>query len=128
MRSGRDVLNQALRLLNYTDIYGRPDSGNDKELQERGLAVVNQIYADLWHTDKLEHFTPLRFLDEVVLLPQKQLTDVMPYGVAMLIALCEGDNNNQQLYADIYNRKRTAATSSRRRLNVLFRGLKGDCV
>ncbi len=125
MRSGQDVLEQALRLLGYTDIYGQPDGQQHMELFKRGLAAVNQIYSDLWYTGKEKHFTPLTSLKEPVLLPQKQLEDVMPYGVAMLLALSEGDGDNQQLYAAIYNRKRTAATACRRRLDVLFRRQRG---
>ncbi len=124
MRSGQDVLLQALRLLNYTDIYGQPDGVQHMELYKRGLAAVNQIYIDLWYTGKDEPFLPLTSLKEPVLLPTKQLQDVMPYGVAMLLALSEGDGDNQQLYAALYNRKRTAATACKRRLDVLFRQQK----
>ena len=128
MRSGQDVLEQAVQLLNYMDIYGRIEDQQYAELYKRGLSAVNQIYADLWYSGKSDHFTPLRSLKDVVLLPQRQLEDVMPYGVAMLLALSEGDGDNQQLYATIYNRKRTASQASKRRVDVLFRGVKGDCI
>lgn len=121
MQSGQDVLEQALRLLNYTDIYGQVDGQQHMELYKRGLAAVNQIYCDLWHTGNDKPFLPLFSLKEPILLPARQLADVMPYGVAMLLALSEGDGDNQQLYAAIYNRKRIASTVSRRRKNVLFR-------
>lgn len=126
MRSGQDVLEQALRLLNYTDIYGQLDGQQHMELYKRGLAAVNQIYSDLWFTGKSSPFLPLCSLKEPLLLPARQIQDVMPYGVAMLLALSEGDGDNQQLYADLYNRKRAAAVCRRQRVDVLFRHMKED--
>ena len=111
MRSGQDVLERAKCLLNYT----HTDS------EQRALAIVNQIYADIWYTERREPFLPLRTLSQPLLLSARQVQDVMPYGVAMLLALSEGDGDNQQLYATIYNRKRAAAGAVRRRCNVLFR-------
>ena len=128
MQNGQAVLEQALRLLNYTDVYGQTDGVQHMELYKRGLAAVNQVYADLWYTGKKEPFIPLCSLKEPILLPQRQLRDVMPYGVAMLLALSEGDGDNQLLYAEIYNRKRTAASDCRKRLDVLFRRAEGERV
>ena len=54
------------------------------------------------------------------------LHDVMPYGVAMLLALSEGDGDNQLLYAGLYNRKRAACGAATRRRNVLFRHMEED--
>ncbi len=124
MRTGQDVLRRALHLLKYPDKY----TCQDADAAARGLAIVNQIYCDVWHTGQREPFIPLTKLDAPLLLPQKQLQDVMPYGVAMLLALSEGDGDNQQVYATLYNRKRIAAVTSRRRVDVLFKRPKGDCV
>ncbi len=120
MRSGQDVLEQALRLLNYTDIYGQVDGQQHMELYKRGLAAVNQIYSDLWFSSQKDPFFPLLSLKEPLLLPARQVVDVMPFGVAMLLALSEGDGDNQQLYAALYNRKRTVSLGTRQRKNVLF--------
>ncbi len=124
MRTGQDVLRRALNLLQYPDKY----TGEDAVDVARGLAIINQIYCDVWHTGQREPFIPLTKLDAPLLLPQKQLQDVMPYGVAMLLALSEGDGDNQQLYATLYNRKRIAAATTGRRMDVLFKRQKGDCV
>jgi hypothetical protein len=120
MRSGQDVLEQALRLLNYTDVYGQIDTQQNVEFYKRGLAAVNQIYSDLWFSSQTDPFFPLISLKESILLPARQVVDVMPFGVAMLLALSEGDGDNQQLYAALYNRKRTVSLGSRWRKNVLF--------
>lgn len=127
MHSGQDVLEQALRLLNYTDVYGQLDGQQHMELYKRGLAAVNQIYSDLWHTGNSGPFIPLFSLKEAVALSTRQVADVMPYGVAMLLALSEGDGDNQRLYAELYNRKRIASAKSWRLKNVLFKGLREGC-
>ena len=126
MCTGPDVLEQALRLLNYTDIYGQLDGQQHTELYKRGLAAVNQIYGDLWFTGRKEPFLPLTSLRETLSLSARQLHDVMPYGVAMLLALSEGDGDNQLLYAGLYNRKRAACGAAMRRRNVLFRFAEED--
>ena len=125
MQSGQDVFERALRLLNYTDAYGQPDGELYASLFKRGKAAVNQIYADLWHVARVDDFVPLTSMEQAIQLPSKQLQDVMPYGVAMLLALSEGDGDNQQLYADIYNRKRVASGVCRQRQDTLFRSVWG---
>ena len=90
------------------------------------MAAVNQIYGDLWFTGRKEPFLPLTSLRETLSLSARQLHDVMPYGVAMLLALSEGDGDNQLLYAGLYNRKRAACGAAMRRRNVLFRFAEED--
>ncbi len=126
MRSGRDILRQALLLLNYIDICEKLDDESEEELEARGLAAVNQIYGDLWYTGRKDPFLPLVSLDEPVLLNDRQTKDVMPFGVAMLFAMSEGDGDNQQVYATIYNRKRAAAPIAYRRKDVLFARLNEE--
>ena len=126
MRSGRDILARALLLLNYTDLYERLDDATPPAVAARGLAAVNQIYGDLWYTGRDDPFLPLTSLDEPVLLNDRQTKDVMPFGVAMLLAMSEGDSDNQQVYATIYNRKRAAAPIARRRKDVPFAKLREE--
>lgn len=126
MRSGRDILKQALLLLNYTDVYEQLDEDAASPIAKRGLAAVNQIYGDLWYTGRDDPFLPLTALDEPVLLTDRQAKDVMPFGVAMLLAMSEGDGDNQQVYATIYNRKRMAAPVTRRRKDVVFAHLREE--
>lgn len=126
MRSGRDILVRALLLLDYTDLYEHLDDLEPHAIETRGLAAVNQIYGDLWYTGREDPFLQLTSLDEPVLLNDRQTKDVMPYGVAMLLAMSEGDGDNQQLYATMYNRKRAAAPIIRRRKDVLFAKLREE--
>ncbi|MBP3381457.1 MAG: hypothetical protein J6L00_02330 [Clostridia bacterium] len=126
MRSGRDILVRALWLLDYTDLLADLDDIKPRAINTRGLAAVNQIYGDLWYTGREDPFLPLTSLDEPVLLNDRQTKDVMPYGVAMLLAMSEGDSDSQQMYAAMYNRKRAAAPITHRRKDVLFAKMREE--
>lgn len=124
MKTGDQILRQALILLNYVDAYGAVDTAKGAELWRRGLTAVNQIYAELWYQEQGETaFVPLASPDQAVRLSDRVRQTVMPYGVAMLLAQSEGDGDEQRLFASLYNAKRTAvAGPPDRRLDVLPRG------
>lgn len=103
--TGRNVLQQALGLLGYQNM---EEITGQSEILQRGLMAVNQIYADLHYITTLRPHQPLADLAEELLLSQRAAADVMPYGVAMLLAQTESDGDNQQLFAELYNRKRSS--------------------
>lgn len=128
--TGRMVWEQAMHLLGYTSDDGAL-SGRD-ELLPRALAVVNQIYTDLWYTPGgclpdagippgSEETEPTRLssLDEPVPLSTRALTDVMPWGVAMLMAQSESDGDSQALMSMTYNAKRAVLSRMGKREDVL---------
>lgn len=129
--TGRQVLDRAMGLLGYgtTAALSGPS-----ELLQRSLAVVNQIYSDLFYAENRDagesqglrrrnaltgeesgtagkigsggEFVPLIDLMDEIRLSRRAASDVMPYGVAMLLAQSESDGDSQQLFAALYNRKR----------------------
>lgn len=101
--TGAEVLRQAMGLLGYD---GLEELSGLSEVLPGGATAVNQIYADLHYITSLRPFKPLASLNETLLLPDRAAVDVMPYGVAMLLAQSESDGDNQQLFAELYNRKR----------------------
>ena len=107
--TGREALEQAMRLLGYTDGAGRTDSVQYAELYRRGLACLNQICADLATVEKQGEPAILDGLDRPVPLSARSARDILPYGLAMLLAGAEGDGDSQRLYAALYNQKRSAA-------------------
>jgi len=106
-----EVFKQALVLLNYTDPQGNVDAVNNTELYKRALPLINQIFADLWHVRTSANFEPLVSLSQEIPLASYVVTNIMPYGVAMLIAQTNGDADNQALYAAMYNQRRSSAQS-----------------
>lgn len=112
--TGKEIYRQALALLNYSDADGNATA--DADLHKRALALVNQIYADLWHISNSGQFHPLTALSNQIDLETQVLTNVMPYGVAMLIAQTDGDADNQALYANLYNQRRPSARSRNDRI------------
>lgn len=116
--TGRQVLDRAMGLLGYQTIEAL---SGPSELLQNSLTVVNQIYSDLFYTENRQagkshgiggesaaggDFMPLIDLMEEMRLSRRAAGDVMPYGVAMMLAQNESDGDNQQLFATLYNRKR----------------------
>lgn len=109
MLTGKEVLNRALQLLGYTNSYGEIDMQQDAELLKKGSTAIQQIFNDL---QRIEH--PGRFdtyeikMNEPLPLQYITVNDVMPYGVAMVLAQSESNGDSQALYAELYNRKRSS--------------------
>ena len=121
--TGAQVLKTALQLLNYTDQNGQVNSANSQEYFGRGLAVINQIYADLWNMrDTNGVFVPLSDINQNIALDEDVCRNAMVYGVAMLMAQSVGDGDNQAMYASLYNKRRTYNATSSRRIDALPRG------
>ena len=117
--TGLEVIKQAMLLLNYTDDSGRVDSRVAGAAGARGLAVLNQVLADVWFAEKRGPFVPLTDVAASLPVSDRTCSDVLPYGVAMLLAQGEGDGDNQSTFAAIYNQKRSALTYVERRCNAL---------
>ena len=144
------VIQQAMKLLNYTDGSGKVGGPGTYAVTARGLSAVQQIYRDLYfalwphveergggitvgdvprvaepprpaapHTEVRPYFHDLFSPNDPIPLPERLTADVMPYGVAMLLAQGEGDADNQATFARIYNQKRAALTHTETRVNRL---------
>ncbi len=119
MKTGEQVKNRALQLLNYTDRDGRLDSVMYADVTARMLPLINQIYSDVWYGLYDEGFEELGAVTDAFQLPERVINDVMPYGVAMLVAQTLGDADNQSMMAALYNRKRAILTHPRQRKDVM---------
>lgn len=95
--TGDYVIEKAIELLGYD---------NKARYQIKSLSALNSIYSDLYYLNAEEGFKPLSTTGEEINLPEKTINDVMPYGVASMIALSMGDSDNQQIFAQLYNLKR----------------------
>lgn len=102
--TGAEVLDRALRLLGYTDSLGNTEMNG--RIKSRALAAVNAVYSDLFYLLRGCGFTALRELKDELLLPERVLHDVMPYGVAAFLAQGESDGDQQQYFMLFYNNKR----------------------
>ncbi len=114
--TARGVFERAVALLGYDTATG---ISGEAVLLQRALAFCNQIYADLHflHTDT--PFTPLLGLDCQIQLPGRAVYTVMPYGVAMLLAQSESDGDQQQLFAQMYQSRRSMVARHRKVADVL---------
>ncbi len=121
--TGQDVFRQAIRLLGYTDTLGDLDSAQNSELYKRALTVINQLVCDLSLSESGTMAPPLGSLRQELPLSERTARDVLPYGVAMLLAAAGGDGDNQQLFAALYDQKRVSVRQGyERRTDTLPRG------
>ncbi len=123
MKTGVQVRDRVLQLLNYTDSDGRVSTAMYGDIAARSLALVNQIYAELHYAYRRDGFEELADLGDEIALPEWVINDVMPYGVAMLTAQSIGDADNQSMFTDLYNQKRAKLTHRVRREDVMPRAL-----
>ena len=97
--TGLDILDTAYLLLGYNDLHGC--SASDKITRRQALCALNQVCRDL----KIQ--TLIRLDEE--LNASKELLEVIPYGVAMWLALSFGDTSKNVVFCAIYNAKRAVA-------------------
>ena len=86
MKTGEQVKNRAMSLLGYTDRNGRLDGAMYADLTARSLTLVNAIYAEVWYALFDIGFEELATLTDELDLPERVINEVMPYGVAMMLA------------------------------------------
>lgn len=121
--TGQEVFKQAIRLLGYTDTLGEPDSVQHTELYKRGLAVINQLLCDLSVAECGVMAAPLASLRQPLPISEQTARDILPYGVAMLLAASQGDGDHQALFAALYDQKRAGLRRGcERRIDALPRG------
>lgn len=124
MKTGQEVLTRALQLLGYSDNLGGSNSLQDAELIKRGTTAVLQIYNDIQRVEHPTTFDTEAFsMGKELQLSPVSVNDVMPYGVAMLIAQGDGNGDSQAMFADLYNQKRSSVPKSvLRRIDVIPSG------
>ena len=102
-----------LRMLGYINNLGYT---NDSDLRSRIIPQINNIYADLYYMSGLSSgkdgkpFEAAAKPDDEIKLPQHLLDNCFLYGVAMSVAAAEGDGEQQQYFAALYNQKRRMCT------------------
>lgn len=116
--TGTEAFRQALSLLNYTDTQTGGVPGG-AALHRQALPAVNRIAADLWYVGHTAPFTPLISLSEEVPLDGAAAQLALPCGVAMMMALAEGDTDNHTVFAAEYTARRAAAGVGARIADVL---------
>ena len=78
--TGNEMMKKALVLLGYTDSTG--EISGEQRFRSRALTVLNGVYSDLFYIKHRDGFIPLKHITDNIELPERELNDVMPYGVA----------------------------------------------
>ena len=115
--TAREILNSALKLLGYTEANG--NSELPQRILNRATAVINVIYSELYRAEGGNEFIPIKSLTDEIKLTEAVLTEIMPCGVAMMIAGSESDGDNQSFWAETYSRKKAILTRIEERTDEL---------
>lgn len=109
-------------LCGMTSPDGTVDRQRDADILKKGLALVDQIFLELFYIERPWENPPAK--DGLLLegrkpipLSVRAVNDIMPYGVAMLLAGSAGDVNAQSRFAMIYNQKRQSARRRQERIH-----------
>lgn len=98
------IIEKAVQMLGFSGI-------EDARIQKCALNALNRIYAELFFLQKNEGFCEITDVTQEIELDERILKDVMPYGVASLIAVSLGDSENHNFFGQIYNLKRKKHSS-----------------
>ena len=108
--SGYEIFKKAILRLGY-------DGALNKSFDERSLELLNQIASDL----KLPIIENL--VQPLLLTPEQN--EALCCGLAMLLALSEGDAEKNEIFANIYNSKRAALLSEQQKIQDVLPGMAG---
>lgn len=130
MKTAIDVLERAMNLCGMTNPAGVTDHERDSDIYKKGLALVEQIYLELWYIERPGEEPPMSgriVMDSARPIPLsfRAVNDIMPYGVAMLLAQSMGDANAQSAFAVIYNQKRQSARKRCERVADVLPSVEG---
>ena len=99
--TGYDIYKKVLSISGYSSL--NEDDFAGQVIIERMPDIINQICFDL-------KIPAINGLENTVIASSEQ-SDALCYGVAMLLAVSEGETEKNKLFAQIYNSKRAAVLS-----------------
>lgn len=104
----REVFENAMVLAGMVNPDGTVDREREADLMKQGTVFLNRIYSDLFYSENPGGaFNPASMNDDLSLtLSERALHDIMPWGIAMLLAGSVGDSVTQSIMAATYSQKR----------------------
>lgn len=103
--TAQSIIEKSAKMLGYS-------GADDARLHSVSLNALNRIYAELFFLENNENFREIKDLSQKINLKERILFDVMPYGVASVIATALGDSENANYFAQVYNLKRKKCGNS----------------
>ncbi len=82
------------------------------ELNKHAEICAKSVCNDLGFRLNAGGYKPPESLHDEILLDERVLNDVAPYGVAAFLALLIMDGEKQQLFTQMYNQKRLSLSSA----------------
>lgn len=104
MKTAQDILRTALELLGYTDRIGAIDGEKFSPHKRAALTICNLVIQEIQRHEGRDYKT-ISSLSEIPEISELSSNEVMPYGVAMHMALIDQDFTMHQHFSTIYTEK-----------------------
>ncbi len=100
----REIVERALKHLGYTDRLGKPDAEAFGPQYKMALTACNAVMNELQRKEG-KAYTTLSSLEDTIELSERSINEVMPYGVAMHLAIIDNDESQQSVFSSLYSQK-----------------------
>lgn len=102
--TAREMVETAFKHLGYTDRLGKPDANAFSPHYKMALTACNAVMNELQRKEGRE-YTTLATLDDTIELSERSINEIMPYGVAMHLAIIDNDESQQSVFSSMYSQK-----------------------
>ena len=102
--TGHNLFDDVMKLLGYTDFEGNIQDTSG--LKARALTVINRILGDIGSKTQISKLSDTLNLS-------KEQAEALPYGVAMLLSLSDGNGEKNRIFTAIYNSKRAVCKGAK---------------
>ncbi len=121
--TAKEIIEQAIILLGYTNRFGTPDGENYAASMRNAIRFLNTVCLDITAING-EPYHEVKSLNDTLPLSDRVASDVAVYGLAMWIAKNENDADNQSIFSGIYSQKRSTVPRKTQFIKPVF-GVKG---
>ena len=104
MKTAKQICNDALSLLGYTDRIGAADDENFSPHWRAALNICNLVITEIQRREGRE-YKRITALSEIPDISERSINEVMPYGVAMHMSLIDNDYTMHEHFTELYSNK-----------------------
>ena len=123
MKTAKDVYKMALELLGYTDRIGAIDGEKFSPHKRAAVNVCNLVINEIQRHEGNEYKNIIA-LEDVPDISERSINEVMPYGVAMNMALIDKDFTMHQYYSTIYSEKLSLSQKPSKTVTIKYKPME----
>lgn len=120
MKTAKEICTDALALLGYTDRVGSNDGDSFSPHWRAALNICNLVIAEIQrHEGKA--YNKIKNISEMPDISERSATEVMPYGVAMHMALIDQDFTMHKHFTEIYSQKLALPVKPQKKITLKYK-------